>query len=185
MGLYWINEFTYQFLCEFLYKEWAHPFLYLGSDKNKWNKSWRTDRYMENIEEIRKAIPPYPRSTLELFTSTLFYRKHYLPRRLKTTAGLMSNGKEMAGRSLGEDVRVWGKDLPWLAAKGTWTKMQSNQKMAQTQVHPSRSMWGNVTQLSSNLPSACLNEWIQQAIFGCLLCKHSVGIISDTSAVWP
>lgn len=135
-------------------------FLYLGSDTNKWNKSWRTDGHMENTEEIRKAIPPYLRSILELLTSTPFHRKHYLPQWLKTTAELMLNGKEMAGRSLGEDVRIWGKDLPWSAAKGTWTKMQSNQKMAQTQVHPSRNMWENVTALLQ--PPIRLPAWMSE-----------------------
>lgn len=64
---------------------------------------------MENTEEIRKAIPPYLRSTLELFTSTLFYRKHYLPQRLKTTAVIDVKWKRDGRKVTGGGCQSLGK----------------------------------------------------------------------------
>lgn len=97
-----------------------------------------------------------------IFISIPLYRKHHLLRWLKTTAGYVLHGKGMPGSSLWKEVRVLGKEIPWSAAMGTWKKMQSNQKIAQTQI-PHQQEQSKRDRMWNSSPKSHLPDWLNSA----------------------
>lgn len=84
----------------------------------------------------------------------------------------------------GRKSEFWERKFPGLLPWGLEKKCRAIKRLLRLKFPTSRSR-ANVIECEIALQSPiCPIDWIQQAIFGSLLCKHYISIISSISTVW-